>query len=192
MNNSALLIVDLENDFITGSLPVPNAQEVVNKIDNLCKQIDIPIYLTLDFHPYNHCSFKENGGMWPSHCVMGTEGTVVPISVPFVQAFIKGTDLEADSYSAVRDANGNLNDNNILEALRQYDTVYVCGLAFDFCVKSTAIDLAKELGSSIIILKELTASVFPENDNNIASECLNAGVKIDLGLSSRLLNNLKP
>lgn len=73
-------IVDAQNDFINGSMAVKGAEEKVNNIIKFLKEhadkIDT-IVVTLDWHPYDHCSFKENGGKWPRHCVKYTEGAAL-------------------------------------------------------------------------------------------------------------------
>lgn len=72
-----LLIVDPQVDFISGSLAVEGAKEKMDALTNALQSGDIEcdyVMITKDFHPSNHCSFKENGGQWPAHCVKGTEG----------------------------------------------------------------------------------------------------------------------
>ena len=78
MIKSILLIVDPQNDFITGTLAVEGAKEKMMKL----AESDLSKYdyvcVTLDTHPENHCSFKENGGIWPKHCVFATNGWNIP------------------------------------------------------------------------------------------------------------------
>ena len=75
-----LLIVDPQIDFINGSLPVPLAAEAMNELASYLKVVsgmyDVKVVST-DFHPWNHCSFKENGGEWPAHCIGHTTGAAI-------------------------------------------------------------------------------------------------------------------
>lgn len=75
-----LLIVDPQVDFISGSLAVEGAKEKMDALANALQNGEIDcdyVMVTKDFHPSNHCSFKENGGQWPPHCVKGTAGSCV-------------------------------------------------------------------------------------------------------------------
>ena len=75
-----LIIVDCQNDFITGTLTVKGAKAAVEEIKKFikshCKEIE-KIVFTVDWHPYNHCSFKKYGGQWPNHCVQYTPGACI-------------------------------------------------------------------------------------------------------------------
>ena len=76
---NALVIVDPQNDFINGSLAVPGAEKAINNTIEFIKEhkedLDY-IAITVDWHPYDHCSFKEYGGTWESHCVMYSAGVM--------------------------------------------------------------------------------------------------------------------
>ena len=77
-----LLIIDLQKDFIYGSLTVPGATQVLPAINEVKDRFDL-VYFTLDWHPVNHCSFREQGGPWPVHCVHHTAGAALDESVLF-------------------------------------------------------------------------------------------------------------
>ena len=86
-----LIIVDCQNDFITGTMSVKNAkvavEEIKDFIKNHRKEIE-KIIFTVEWHPYNHSSFKKYGGEWPSHCVQYTPGACIePKLLKFVQSF---------------------------------------------------------------------------------------------------------
>lgn len=94
-----LLIVDPQVDFISGSLAVEGAKEKMDALASALQNGEIDcdyVMVTKDFHPSNHCSFKENGGQWPPHCVKGTAGSCVyaPLwSVINNYAYRKDTDI---------------------------------------------------------------------------------------------------
>jgi len=77
-DNSALIVVDVQNDFCPGgALPVPGGDMVVPVLNTYIKKFiekGLPVYFTRDWHPENHISFKSQGGIWPPHCVQKTEG----------------------------------------------------------------------------------------------------------------------
>lgn len=145
MKNEALIIVDVQRDFIDGPMKVPGAERVVPVINDLIPHFKF-IVATKDWHPFEHSSFKENGGKWPRHCIMGTDGAKLhsDLKVPSGTFFIqKGTQKEVEQYSAFSDVTGK--DNGLQNLLRKnlhIDTVYICGLTTDYCVLETALDSA--------------------------------------------------
>ena len=101
-----LLIVDPQNDFITGSLAVEGAKEKMMKLAEYING-DHPSYdyvcVTMDTHPEDHCSFKENGGIWPTHCVEGTWGAEIPNSMLNIgewDIYSKGQFIHLEEYGA--------------------------------------------------------------------------------------------
>lgn len=154
-----LIIVDCQNDFITGTLSVKGAKTVVEEIKKFIKshhkEIE-KIVFTVDWHPYNHSSFKKFGGQWPHHCVQYTPGACIePKLLKYVQSFEidyevneKGTIEEVEQYGAfediefVSDEFGQRYYLDIVEVNANSDFV-VCGIAGDYCVKSTIENLIK-------------------------------------------------
>jgi nicotinamidase/pyrazinamidase len=174
----ALLIVDLQNDFVPGgALPVRQGDEIVPLINQLQPHFDL-VLATQDWHPRNHGSFAANHPMkqpgdeidlhglrqtlWPVHCVQGTSGAEF---VPGLErdriekVFRKGTDAGIDSYSAFFD-NGRCKATGLGDYLKEKDAsaVYVCGLATDYCVKFTALD-ARGLGFETILIEDACRGV---------------------------------
>ena len=145
----ALLLVDCQYDFINGSLAVPQAEE---KMEALAHYIDEHggdykvIIATADWHPDTHCSFKQNGGEWPTHCLKHSHGAA--IYTPILEAVIKhqspivltkGTDEAREEYSIFK----NITSAEALNAWIDKDVVEqvdVCGIAGDICVLNTVKD----------------------------------------------------
>ncbi|MBO7192135.1 MAG: isochorismatase family protein [Bacteroidales bacterium] len=175
MKNNALVVVDMLYDFIDGSLACQNAE---NAVAQTLKYIDsqtngqtgeeheildtFPILFVRDHHPADHSSFKEQGGIWPAHCVADTHGGEIHKDLlPYVSeelTFDKGCDKACEQYSGfegVNDAGQSLGE--ILELLDTTD-VYVCGIATEYCVRNTCQDLLKA-GFKVHLLKDCVAYV---------------------------------
>ena len=168
-----LLIVDPQNDFITGSLAVEGAKEKMMKlaeyIESEGHKYDY-ICVTLDTHPENHMSFKENGGIWPKHCVYDTNGwnmpeyleTVLLNTLTSVSYYHKGTESNTEEYSIFDNQNDGYSlYRHITNCFREDDiNVDVCGIAGDYCVLETIKGLRKYIGDEYItVLPEYTASI---------------------------------
>ncbi|MFX0123146.1 MAG: bifunctional nicotinamidase/pyrazinamidase [Candidatus Hodarchaeota archaeon] len=190
----ALLVVDMQNDFLPGgALPITDGDKIIDGINDLAgkfHQFENPIIFTQDWHPKNHHSFASaHPGMnpydpfeapgigpilWPDHCVQGTYGANFAPRIHTVEATLilrKGFHKTIDSYSAFLE-----NDKTTETGLRTYleaigiERVFLCGLALDYCVYFTAID-AKSYGFDVVIVLELTKPVnSPENSVSMALE----------------------
>ncbi len=154
------MIVDIQLDFCPGgAIPVPNGDEVVpvlNKYVNLFLSAGALIVATRDWHPESHSSFKSNGGIWPAHCVMNTEGASFhpDLNLPRDVIVVSKGELPDDSsYS-------NFERTTLLSNLRDRKTekVYIGGLATDYCVKATVIDSVK-LGFTTYLLSNASRGV---------------------------------
>lgn len=168
-----LLIVDPQNDFITGPLTVKGAKEKMMKLadyieDEGCKYDYICV--TLDSHPENHCSFKENGGIWPTHCIYNTNGWDIPeylddalnLSGKLVGYYHKGTESDQEEYSIFDNEDDGFTLYTQIKELMRGDDVFidVCGIAGDYCVLETIKGLRKYIGDNYIcVLTEYTASI---------------------------------
>lgn len=153
-----LVIVDVQNDFITGTMSVKGAKAAVEEIKNFIKshkkEID-KILFTVDWHPYNHSSFKKYGGMWEHHCIQYTPGACIePKLLKFVNSLEidyevsqKGTIEEVEEYGAFSDVDfvsDELGQRYYLDSIVTADantTFVICGIAGDYCVKETAKNL---------------------------------------------------
>lgn len=159
---NALILVDLQNDFCPGgALEVKDGNQTVPVANSLSGLFDLVI-ATRDWHPSNHGSFavnhpgKQPGDvtvlnglpqiLWPVHCVQGSTGAefVTDLNRKNIdKIFVKGTDVGLDSYSGFFD-NGHTKSTGLHDFLQQsgVETVYIMGLALDYCVKFTALDAA--------------------------------------------------
>ncbi|HAO93839.1 MAG: nicotinamidase [Deltaproteobacteria bacterium GWC2_56_8] len=146
-NSSALVIVDLQNDFCPGgALPIPEGDgivPVVKRYLDLFMAAGVPVFFTRDWHPARTVHFKEFGGLWPPHCIQETEGARFHpgLKIPADAVIItKGESPEGDSYSGFdgHDAVG-LDFEDSLKG-RGITHIYIGGLATDYCVKATALD----------------------------------------------------
>jgi nicotinamidase/pyrazinamidase len=164
MKEGALILVDLQNDFLPGgALAVPEGDRVVPIANRLMDDFKV-IVATQDWHPSDHGSFAANHPgkevfevtelnglpqvLWPLHCVQGTNGAEFAPGLEvgrITKVFRKGTDPAIDSYSGFYD-NGHRKSTGLGEWLKEQGVkrVTVCGLATDYCVKFTALDAVAE------------------------------------------------
>lgn len=157
--DSALLLVDVQNDFCPGgALAVPEGDQVVPVLNAWTRAFlaaGRPVFASRDWHPANSVHFVTGGGPWPPHCVQGTPGAdfhpglAVP---PEVVVLSKGMDpAESGGYSAFEaiDAGG----RTLAERLRQAGVrrLYVGGLATDYCVRASVLD-ALRAGLAVTVI----------------------------------------
>lgn len=176
--NSALIVVDVQNGFCPGgNLAVADADKIIPCINALGRVFQ-NIVITQDWHPATHVSFAANHAgkqdyeqiqlsygeqvLWPVHCVQGTlDAELHPdLDLPTAQLIIrKGFHEQIDSYSAFMEADRKTTTGlaAYLKA-REIDTVYIVGIATDFCVAWTAID-ACELGFSTYVIEDATKAI---------------------------------
>jgi nicotinamidase/pyrazinamidase len=162
---NALIIVDLQNDFLPGgALPVPQGNEVIPIANELQRRFDL-VVATQDWHPPDHGSFAANHPgkkpahrimldgieqiLWPVHCVQNTHGAEFASSFDtsrVAHVFHKGIDPTIDSYSTFFD-NAHRRHTGLAHYLekRSIKEIYLMGLALDYCVKYSALD-ARQLG----------------------------------------------
>lgn len=170
----ALLIVDLQNDFLAGgSLAVPRADEVVPVLNRYLKIFaKLPIYATRDWHPERHCSFCTQGGSWPPHCVAGTHGAEFSAKLqlpPSAVIISKASGVEQDAYSGFKctDLDARLRAAGI-------SRLYIGGLTTDYCVLNTVRD-ALLLGYSVMLLADAIRAVQPGDGLRAEQKMLRLG-----------------
>lgn len=206
----ALLLVDIQNGFCPGgNLPVPNGDDIVPIANRLIEDggYDL-IVASQDWHPENHGSFAsqhpgakpfdmgELSGkpqmLWPDHCVQGTaDAELHPDldveAIDYIQQ--KGENPAVDSYSAFRD-----NDQSTTTGLRSYlkaqlvTELDICGLATDYCVKSSALDAVEMLpGVKVRFIEDASRGIDPEGIKTAIAEMKSKS--IDIVKSSDILSD---
>lgn len=197
--SSALILIDLQNDFCAGgALAVPDGDAVIPVANRMMPHFST-VVVTQDAHPAEHGSFAANqrgvevgqkfqlNGLeqiaWPVHCVADTPGAELHKELEtsrVTKVFFKGTDAAIDSYSGFFD-NGHRKSTGLAEWLREQriNDLYVMGLATDYCVKFTVLDALRE-GFSVWLLEDGCRGVnFDPQDSEAAiSEMRAAGATI--------------
>ena len=140
----ALLIIDFQNDFTAGgALAVPDGDAIAPRLSELIESGGFDLVVaTRDWHPADHGSFTAQGGVWPVHCVQGSEGAQLHrgLDVAAVDVIVdKGQDPGTDGYSG-------FDGTRLADLLRErgIDQVTVVGLATDYCVKWTALEALQQ------------------------------------------------
>lgn len=155
----ALILVDIQNDFCTGTLAVSGALEIIGKANNyieLFRNNNLNVFVTRDWHPINHSSFKEYGGIWPKHCVQNTFGAQFYKDLRLTEdnyIISKATEVEKDAYSGF--------DNTQLHGMLQdrgVKRLFVGGISTDYCVKATILD-ALNLDYTTFFLSDASCAV---------------------------------
>src|SRR5687768_16607053 len=197
MSDACLIVVDVQNDFCPGgALAVPKGDEVVPVINRLAARFD-NVVLTQDWHPRGHASFASSHPgkkpfeavelpygeqvLWPDHCVQGTRGAAFHEGLEPGKAQLvirKGFHRDIDSYSAFLEA-----DRKTTTGLAGYlkerglTSLFVCGLATDFCVAWTALD-ARRAGFEVSVIEDACRAIDLEGSLERAwAEMAAAGVK---------------
>jgi nicotinamidase/pyrazinamidase len=200
--DDALIIVDMQNDFIPGgALPVEGGDLIIDDINKLAekfKKNNAFVVLTQDWHPKDHKSFasnhpeKEPGDefvsegigpvLWPDHCVQNTKGAEFhkDLKTELADKIIqKGMKAEVDSYSGFRD-NDKKTETGLSDYLKSVGVkrIFVCGLALDYCCYYTAMD-GKSYNFEVIFLIDLTKGIDlpPGNISNALENMNENGIK---------------
>jgi len=195
----ALLVVDVQNDFLPGgALAVPGGDQVIPVINRLMHSFPL-VVATQDYHPAGHQSFasshpgKQPGDvirwqgshqvLWPDHCVQGTAGAAFAESLHsdhFDRVFRKGLDPQVDSYSGFFD-NFHQNPSGLADYLHDQNVTrcFIAGLATDYCVKFTALD-AIPCGLDVSLIQDACRAVNlnPDDESAAIEEMRRAGVQI--------------
>ena len=167
----ALIVVDVQNDFLAGgSLEVPQGNEIIPVFNQYIEAFatnGLPVFATRDWHPSNHCSFKAQGGLWPSHCVVDTEGAqfapdlLLPGSAVVISS---ATETDKEAYSGFQ-------GTDLDERLRSVhiQRLFIGGLTTDYCVLSTVKD-AIEQAYKVFLLQDAIKAVNVNPDDGKKAE----------------------
>lgn len=178
LTGNALILVDVQNDFFPGgALAVQHGDEIIpflNRYIATFAKNNWPIFATRDWHPVNHCSFKEQGGPWPVHCVVGTLGAAFSPAIQLPDSAIiisKPSDPQRETYSGFE-------GTNLESQLREKGVrrLYIGGLATDYCVLHT-VKAALERGFEVLLLLDAirAVNVQPEDGPNAENEMIRLG-----------------
>ena len=181
----ALIVVDIQNDFLPGgALAVSRGDQVIPIINELQRKFEL-VVATQDWHPANHGSFAANHPekkvgdvieldglkhiLWPVHCVQNTRGAeFVPAlrTERIARVFFKGIDSNIDSYSAIFD-NGHLRSTGLSEYLHEKEVsgLFLAGLATDYCIRFTALDALRE-GFKVYVIEDACRGVNLKPDDS--------------------------
>jgi len=195
----ALLLIDIQNDFLPGgALPVPQADQVVPVALRLLDRFPLCV-ASKDWHPREHVSFAANHPgrrvgeviqtphgpqvLWPVHCVEGSWGAefapgLAEAAGRIDHVVFKGTDAQIDSYSAFFD-NGHLRSTGLEDYLRRQgaDTLYVLGLATDYCVRWTVEDALK-LGFAVWVVQDGCRAVEADKQQQVLQQLQQQGARL--------------
>ena len=179
----ALLIVDMQNDFLPGGLlPLESGLEVVpvlNRWIEAASEAGYPVFASRDWHAASHVSFVERGGPWPVHCVMNTPGAEISPDLllpPDTVIIDKGSDPDKEAYSA-------FDGTELGEHLRRAGVrrLWVGGVALDYCVRASVLDGVKLGAFEVHLILDATraADVEPGDGERAVEEMRTAGALIE-------------
>lgn len=193
----ALLLIDIQNDFIPGgALAVPGGHEIIPTVNKLQPYFGL-VVATQDWHPHNHKSFaSQHAGkqvfdkialqgleqvLWPDHCVQGTTGAAFSSKLDMnrVEAiFRKGTEVNIDSYSGFYD-NGHLKSTGLADYLKgkAITDIYLAGLAGDYCVYFSAKDAIAE-GFNTYLIEDAIRSINNDDFDKAKQDIISKGGKV--------------
>lgn len=169
--HDALLIADIQNDFLPGgTLGIRGSDEILPVLENYIRRFHargFPIFLSRDWHPSDHCSFVSQGGVWPVHCVAGSPGSFPPSSFPIPDSAViiyKATDRNQEAYSAFQ-------TTSLHRQLRDLSVrrLFVGGLATDYCVLHSVKD-ARTKGYDVCLLMDGIKAVNRRPDDGRRAE----------------------
>jgi len=189
--NRMLIIVDPQVDFTTGSLATAKGPEAM---DCLAKAINVGVWkkynwiiVTQDAHPENHCSFVANGGVFPPHCVQGTEGmNVYPAlqealdgishNFPDLHYMQKGDLFDREEFSIFQNARSGEKLRYIINQMG-FEGIDICGIATDYCVYETTKDLMEFYPANQIRIVTNCLAAVDDNDTKLADLMKENGIE---------------
>lgn len=188
--NRMLIIVDPQIDFTTGSLATAKGPEAMDRlaqaIDNGIIDNYTWVIITQDAHPANHCSFVENGGVFPPHCVEGTEG--MEVYPPLMKAIedsgfcnyhfmTKGDLADKEEFSIFQNERSGEKLSKTITEFEKFDGIDVCGIATDYCVYETVKDLMNIYPAKQIRIVTNCIAAVDDNDTKLADLMKENGIE---------------
>ncbi|MCL2727562.1 MAG: isochorismatase family protein [Bacteroidales bacterium] len=183
------IVVDVLNDFISGSMACLHAQEAVSRIiERINAHPQEVVLYVCDAHPINHCSFMDQGGPWPIHCVKHSFGQAIDLALytriqrshqrPRISEniFEKGRDADQEEYSGYH-AVCHHSGKTLRETIGREKTVLISGIATEFCVYETVSELIKD-GFQVEVLQEGLAYVTLEGHKQALAQMKEMGVRV--------------
>ncbi|MGZ3241377.1 MAG: isochorismatase family protein [Burkholderiaceae bacterium] len=159
-SKDALVIVDVQNDFLPGgNLAVPKGDDIIpvlNRAIELFNDHALPIYATRDWHPPDHCSFTQQGGIWPPHCIAGSKGAEFAPALNLPPTAI----VISKAVSATQEAYSGFEGTDLANRFRTQgiERLFIGGLATDYCVLDTVKNALKQ-GFSVVLLLDAIRAV---------------------------------
>ncbi len=193
MSQAALIVVDVQNDFCPdGALGISRGDEVVPVLNRYIEKFaraGRPVIATRDWHPEKTSHFQSGGGPWPAHCVQRTRGAEFHADLKLADGTIvvsKGTAPDEDSYSAFhgRDAAGTPLASLLTAA--GVKTLYIGGLATDYCVKFTALDALRGGFGAVVLCDAIRGVDLKPGDSARALDEMRAAGAVLLGCFDEL------
>ena len=191
--NRMLIIVDPQVDFTTGSLATangPHAMDLLTKaIENGVLEKYNWVIVTQDAHPANHCSFEKNGGVFPPHCVEGTEGmNVYPMLQKALDAqmdnlsggihyMTKGDLADKEEFSIFQNEHSGEKLTKTITEFEKFDGIDICGIATDYCVYETVKDLMAIYPAKQIRIVTNCIAAVDDNDTKLADLMKENGIE---------------
>ena len=183
---AALIIVDVQNDYCPGgALEVPEGDRVIGPINRAVEYFitaGLPILASRDVHAPASKHFRDFGGVWPIHCVHDSKGAAFHPSLHLPEGTIlltKGMNPEMHGYSAFEaETNNGMMMADLLRML-EVRSLYVCGLATDYCVLCTTLDALRR-GFRVAVLTDAVAGVdiVPGSSDSAIEDMANAGAQL--------------
>lgn len=188
--NRMLIIVDPQIDFTTGSLATAKGPEAMDRlaeaIDNGALDNYTWVIITQDAHPTNHCSFVENGGVFPAHCVQGTEGMeVYPALMKAIEnsgfsnyhLMTKGDLAEKEEFSVFQNEHSGEKLSRTITEFETFVGIDICGIATDYCVYETTKDLMAIYPAKQIRIVTNCIAAVDDNDTKLADLMAENGIE---------------
>ena len=188
--NRMLIIVDPQIDFTTGSLATAKGPEAMDRlaqaIDNGVLDKYTWVIVTQDAHPTNHCSFVENGGVFPPHCVQGTTGmNVYPALEKALEDshfgnyhyMTKGDLADKEEFSIFQNAQSGEKLAKTITEFEKFVGIDVCGIATDYCVYETVKDLMNIYPAKQIRVVTNCIAAVDDNDTKLADLMKENGIE---------------